>query len=198
LFLSTTEIVKVGVGDTNQYAITLYLILSDVDRNGVQHTQHQYIRRHFFGDWIDKDMRRRRYLGVLGSVLGSASVAGCAGLVPLGNGNGAPEYPGGTLIIENTGETAVTVSVTVSPDEYDSSLETAVSGGETFTEREFVTAERGDIVTLAALLGDEGDPVEFEFLPASGEGEDTPPEVARFTFENAVEASATWSAIRGK
>jgi hypothetical protein len=155
------------------------------------------IRRHFLGDWIDKNMRRRRYLGMIGSVLGSASVAGCAGLVPLGDGNGAPEYPGGTLIIENTGETAVTVSVTVTPNKYDSSLETSVSGGETLIEREFVTAERGDVVTLAALLGDEGDPVEFEFLPAGGEGEDTPPEVARLTFENAVEASVTWSATGG-
>lgn len=161
-------------------------------------SEYQRNGRHFFGDWIVEDMRRRRYLGAIGSVFGSASVAGCTGFVPLGNGSERPEYPGGTLIIENMDETVVNVSVTVTPDEYDSSLDSSVSGGETLIKREFVTAERGDVVTLAALLGNEGDPVTFEFLPAGGDSEDTPPEVARLTFENAVEASATWSATSGK
>ena len=143
-------------------------------------------------------MRRRRYLGVIGSVLGSASVAGCTGLVPLGGENESPEYPGGTLIIENTGRAAVNVSVTTSSNGYDASLDASVSSEETLLRREFVTAERGDVVTLAALLGNEGEPVEFEFLPAGGEREDSPPEVARLTFENSVEASATWSATSGK
>ena len=143
-------------------------------------------------------MRRRQYLVTIGFVLGSTSVTGCTGLIPLGKESASPEFPGGTLIIENTGSTAVDVSVTVRTDGYDTSLDVSVSGGKTLLRREFVTAEKGDIVTLAALLGNDGDPIEFEFLPAGGESEDAPPEVARLTFENAVEASATWTATREK
>ena len=143
-------------------------------------------------------MRRRRYLGTVSAVFGSASVAGCTGLVPFGTESERPEYPGGTLIIRNTGKTTVNVSVTVSPDEHDASLDTPVSSGETLIRREFVTAEAGDIVTVAALLGREGEPIDFQFLPAGGEDGDAPPEVARLTFKNAVEASATWSATGGK
>ena len=141
-------------------------------------------------------MQRRRYLGSIGVVLGSASCAGCLGVLPSGNGSGGPEYPGGTLVVENTGDATVDVSVTTSSEEYDASLDASVGGGETLVRREFVTAESGDVVTLAAQLGDEGEPLEFEFLPAGGEG-DSPPEVARLTVENAVEASATWTATEG-
>lgn len=142
-------------------------------------------------------MRRRQYFGAISAVLGSASFVGCTGLVPLGNESENPEYPGGTLLIENTGQMAVNVSVTATPDEYDASLDASVAGGETLIRREFVTAESGDVVTVAAQLGGEGEPIEFQFLPAGGDG-DSPPEVARLTFENAVEASASWTAIRGK
>lgn len=143
-------------------------------------------------------MRRRRFLGTVSAIFGSASVAGCTGLLPFGTESDGPEYPGGTLIIKNTGEAAVNVSVTVSPDEHDTSLDATVSGGETLIRREFITAEAGDIVTLAALLGSEGEPTDFQFLPAGGEDRDVPPEVARLTFENVVEANATWSATGGK
>lgn len=143
-------------------------------------------------------MRRRQYLGTVSAIIGGASIAGCTGRLPFGTESESPEYPGGTLIIKNTGRTTVNVSVTVSPDEHDGSLDTPVSSGETLTRREFVTAEAGDIATLTALLGSEGDPIDFQFLPAGGEDGDTPPEVARLTFENAVEANATWSATGGK
>ncbi len=95
-------------------------------------------------------------------------------------------------------ETAADVLVTVNSDEYDSSFDSFVPGGETAIREEFVTAESGDIITLAALLGDEGDPVEFEFLPGGGETEDVPPEVAHLTFETPAEASASWTATRGR
>jgi hypothetical protein len=142
-------------------------------------------------------MNRRRYLGTIGAVLWGAAFSGCSGLVSLGEKSENPEYLGGTLIVENTGEAVVNVSLTVSPDEFDASLDTSVAGGETLIRREFVSAERGDVVTVAAQLGSEGKPVEFRFLPAGGE-DDSPPEVAHLTFENAVEASATWTATRGK
>jgi hypothetical protein len=141
-------------------------------------------------------MERRQYVGAMSAILGSASIAGCAGFVPVGNESESPEYPGGTLVVENTGETAVNVSVTVASEGYDASLGAAVAGGETLVRREFVSAESGDIVTLVARLGSEGEPIEFQYLPAGGDV-DSPSEVARLTFENAVEASATWSAIRG-
>jgi hypothetical protein len=95
-------------------------------------------------------------------------------------------------------ETAVDVSVTVSPDGYDSSFEGSVPGGETVVREKFVTVESGDVITLVARLGDEGDPVEFEFLPAGGDSRNVPPEVARLKFETPVEASATWTAITGR
>lgn len=142
-------------------------------------------------------MDRRQYVSAMSAVLGSTSVAGCAGHLPFGNDDESPEYSGGTLLVENRGETAVNVSVTVTSDGYDASLNASVAGGETLVRREFVTAESGDIVTLAAQLRSEGEPTEFQYLPAGGDG-DSPPEVARLAFENAVEASATWSAIRGK
>ncbi|WP_348609649.1 hypothetical protein [Halobaculum rarum] len=141
-------------------------------------------------------MDRRQYVGGMSAVLGSASLAGCAGLLPSGNESENPEYPGGTLLVENKGETAVNVSVTVSTGKYDAALDASVASGETVVRREFITAERGDIVTLAAQLGTEGEPIEFQYLPA-GSDDDSSPEVARLTFENPVETSATWTAIRG-
>jgi hypothetical protein len=100
------------------------------------------------------------------------------------------------VVVENTGDAPVEVSVETKPDEYDASLDTEVSGGETIVRREFVTAEQNDIVSLRALLGETGDRISFQFLPA-GSRDNSPPEVARLTFENPVEASATWTATRG-
>ncbi len=142
-------------------------------------------------------MRRRRFTGAIISILGSASLAGCTGLIPPGNESDSPDYPGGTLVVENTGMSSVHVSVSAGPDRGDASLDTNAAGGETLVRREFVTAERGDVVTLTAQLGSEGEPIEFQFLPAGG-GDDTPPEVVRLSIENAVEASATWTATKGK
>lgn len=122
------------------------------------------------------------------------SLAGCAEILPSGNSD--PEYPGGTLVIENTGDNRVRVSVNTKLEQFDAALDTEVAGGETIVRREFVTAELGDIVTLEALLGETGEQIRFQFLPAGG-SEDTPPEVAHLTFESAVEASATWTATSG-
>lgn len=122
------------------------------------------------------------------------SLAGCAGV--LSGGSSSPEYPGGTLVVENTGDNPVRVSVNTKLDQFDAALDTEVAGGETVVRREFVTAESGDIVTLEALLGETGERIRFQFLPAGGD-EDAPPEVAQLTFESAVEASATWTATSG-
>jgi len=139
-------------------------------------------------------MQRRRFLRAIGACSGMLSLAGCAKMLP--GGNTAPEYPGGTLVIENTGDRPVRVSVNTKLEQFDAELDTEVAGGETVVRREFVTAESGDIVTLEALLGETGEQISFQFLPAGG-GEDSPPEVAHLTFETAVEASATWTATSG-
>jgi len=122
------------------------------------------------------------------------SFAGCAEMLPSGQTD--PEYLGGTLVVENTGDSPVRVSVETKLEQFDATLDTQVAGGETIVRREFVTAESSDVVTLEALLGQTGEKLRFQFLPA-GSGEDTPPEVAHLTFETAVEASATWTATRG-
>ncbi|WP_390293438.1 hypothetical protein [Haloarchaeobius litoreus] len=88
------------------------------------------------------------------------------------------------------------VSIQTKSDQYDAALDAEVAAGETAVRREFVTADRGDIVTLEARLGETGDRLRFQFLPAGG-GDDSPPEVAQLTFENAVEVSATWTATNG-
>ena len=138
-------------------------------------------------------MERRRFLGGIGGCLAAVSLAGCAGVLP--GGEHEPEYPGGTLVVENTGDNSILVSVRTKLEQYDASLESHVSGGETVVREEFVSAEQGDIVTLEAVLGETGDPFSFQFLP---EGSDeNPPEVAELTVENAVEASANWSATGG-
>jgi hypothetical protein len=139
-------------------------------------------------------MQRRRYLRTMGACSGMLSLAGCAEMLP--GGNAAPEYPGGTLVIENTGDNPVRVSVNTKLEQFNAVLDTEVAGGEMVVRREFVTAESGDIVTLEALLGETGEQIRFQFLPAGG-GENTPPEVAHLTFESAVEASATWTATSG-
>jgi len=126
------------------------------------------------------------------SCLGVVSLTGCSG-IPGSNQN--PEYPGGTLVVENTGDSPVRVSVNTKLDQFEGTLDTEVTGGETVVRREFVTAESGDIVTLEARLGETGELIRFQFLPAGGD--DSPPEVAQLTFENAVEASATWTATSG-
>lgn len=139
-------------------------------------------------------MQRRRYLRAVGGCFGALSLSGCTEMLP--GGEQGPEYPGGTLIAENTGDSAVRVSIQTKSDQYDAALDAEVAAGETAVRREFVTADRGDIVTLEARLGETGDRLRFQFLPAGG-GDDSPPEVAQLTFENAVEASATWTATNG-
>jgi hypothetical protein len=134
--------------------------------------------------------QRRRYLRAIGGCLGAVSVSGCTGILP--DGNQESRYPGGTLVLKNTGNNAVPVSVETKLDQYDGSLDTEVAAETTVVRREFVTANQGGIVTLVAQLGSTGDEIRFQFLPAGGA--ESPPEVAHLTFENAVEASATWTA----
>ena len=122
------------------------------------------------------------------------SISGCLGFLPTDDGT-SPEYQGGTVVIENIGSRSVRVSVETVEDAYSASFETTVQAGETVVRREFIAASRGAAVTLAAQLGPDGDPTTFEYLPNGGE--DTPPEVARLTIENDVEASATWTATTG-
>ena len=50
--------------------------------------------------------------------------------------------------------------------------------------------------SCCAVLGGEGEPTTFEFLPAGGEA-DAPPEVAHLTIQNDVEESARWIATPG-
>ncbi len=138
-------------------------------------------------------MERRQCLRATVACFSIVSLSGCAGFLP--GDNQDPEYPGGTLVVENTGDSPVRVSVNTKLDRYDGSLDTEVAGGETVVRREFVTAESGDIVTLEAQLGETGELIRFQFLPAGGE--DSPPEVAQLTFKNAVKASAAWTATSG-
>ena len=138
-------------------------------------------------------MQRRQLLRGVGGCLAALSLAGCAGALSGGDQN--PEYPGGTLVVKNTGDNSIRVSVSTKLDQYNASFDTAVAGGETIVRREFVTAEQGDIVTLEALLGETGESLSFQFLPEGSD--DNPPEVAELTFENAVEASASWTATGG-
>lgn len=109
-------------------------------------------------------MHRRQYLVVSSSALGATSLSGCGGVLPTANG-GTPQYPGGTLVTENTGDASVHVSATVAEDQFSASLDTIVPAGETVVEREFVTASEGEVATLQAQLEDEGEPTAFEFLP---------------------------------
>lgn len=140
-------------------------------------------------------MRRRRYLATVAGWFGLSTLAGCLNALP-GVGDNSPEYPGGSLVIENTAEASFQVAVEVVEEEWPASLRTSVSGGETLVRREFVTASEGDVVTLAAILGGEGEQTTFEFLPAGGEA-DAPPEVAHLTVQNDVEGSARWIATPG-
>jgi hypothetical protein len=87
------------------------------------------------------------------------------------------------------------VSVSVANRDDSPQFETDIPVGETVTEREFITASEVEIVTLSAVIGGEGEPTTFEFLP--GGGNDAPPEIAHLSIENAVEKSATWTARPG-
>lgn len=138
-------------------------------------------------------MRRRRFLRTAGGSFGAVALSGCVGLLP--GDTRSPEYPGGTLIVENTGTAPVRVLVETKVAQYDARLDADVPGGQQLVREEFVTASMGDIVTLEARLGETGDWIRFQFLPAGGD--DYAPEVAHLTFENAVEASATWTATSG-
>jgi len=138
---------------------------------------------------------RRQFLATVESTGSIASVSGCLGVLSASETD--PRYPGGTVVIENNGDQSLAVSITVVEDTYDATIETSVSGGETHVRREFVDADAGEIVTLSARLGDSGDPTTFELLPAGGEN-NARPEIARLTVQNAVEASAQWTAERGE
>lgn len=50
-------------------------------------------------------MQRRQYLRAVGGCVGVLSLSGCA--EPLPGGYQAPAYPGGTLVVETTGDNPV-------------------------------------------------------------------------------------------
>ncbi|WP_158855384.1 hypothetical protein [Halorhabdus sp. CUG00001] len=132
---------------------------------------------------------RRQFLTAVGSALGVASILAWSGPGVLDGTE--PTHPGGTVVIENVANQSVRVSITVLEDDCEAALETTVPGGETQVYREFVAAEAGTVLTLAAHLGDSGSPKTMEFLPAGGET-NAHPEVARLTIHNAVEGDADW------
>lgn len=80
-------------------------------------------------------MYRRRYLGTIGGCVGAASLSGCTAVLP--GADQEPEYPGGTLLIENTGDRPVRVSIETKLDQYDASLDIDVAGGEMIVRRDF-------------------------------------------------------------
>jgi hypothetical protein len=127
-------------------------------------------------------VHRRQFLAGLGT--GSLlAAAGCSG---------DPDRPGGTLVVENRYDRAVSVTVTATGRS--ARFERSVDAGGTAVDPAFVAADPGEVVTLAARIGDEATPAPatFEFLPGGGDG--TPPELARLTVQNPVEAAATWTA----
>lgn len=139
-------------------------------------------------------MNRRQFL-TLGASGGVLSITGCIGF-PMGDST--PEYPGGTLLVSNTSRSELSVTITTVDYSPPMTLETTIPSGELVILREFVSTSPGTVVTLAARIGDEGEPKEFEFLPNGGGDEsDAPPEYARLTIQNAVEESATWTAREG-
>lgn len=139
-------------------------------------------------------MHRRKYITGLCGSLGLVTLSGCAGILPTSSDD-SPQYPGGTLIVENTADSALGVTVSVAQRDDSPQFETDIPAGETVTERTFITTSEGEIVTLSAVIGDEGEPTKFDILP--GGGEDAPPEVAHLSIENPVEESATWTARPG-
>lgn len=139
-------------------------------------------------------MNRRKFLTV-GASAALVSMGGCAGFP---RGDSAPEYPGGSLYLYNTSRSAQTVVVTTIDHSPPKTFETTVPAGETVVQPEFVSAPPGTVVTIAARIGEDGEQKPFEFLPSGGgDGSDAPPEYARFTITNAVEASAEWTAREG-
>lgn len=136
-------------------------------------------------------MHRRRFL----TTAGSSSAVALAGCLSFPRGDSAPEYPRGSLYVYNTSQSAITVAVETVGHDPPASVETTVPAGEHVVEREFVTADPGETVTLTARIGETGETT-FEFLPAGGESGDSP-EYARLTIRNAVEESAEWSARQG-
>ncbi len=113
-------------------------------------------------------------------------------------GDSAPEYPGGTLWVYNTSQSDLSITVTTVDHSPSATLETTIPAGETVIRREFISTAPGTAATLAARIGDDGEQKTFEFLPDGGGDEsDAPPEYARLTIENAVEASAEWTAREG-
>lgn len=139
-------------------------------------------------------MNRRQVLAT-GSTVAVLSLAGCPGLP---TDDSAPDYPRGSLYVYNTSESALSVAVWTVDRSPRRTRETTVPAGEHVVVREFVSASPGTAVTLAARIGDDGEPTRFEFLPnGGGEGSDAPPEYARLTVRNAVEESATWTAREG-
>lgn len=104
-------------------------------------------------------------------------------------GSSAPEYPGGTLWIYNSYRSDVEIVATTVNHAPEASVETTVPAGESLIRREFVTAESGEAVTLAAHV-DGGDRLTIEFLPAGTS--DASAEYARLDINTPV--SASWSA----
>ncbi|MFT4920843.1 MAG: hypothetical protein ACI8XM_000034 [Haloarculaceae archaeon] len=136
-------------------------------------------------------MHRRRFLTAVGGTT-AVAVSGC---LSFPRGDSAPEYPRGSLYVYNTSQSSITVAVETVDHDPPASVETTVTAGEHIVEREFVTADPGTTVTLAARIGETGETT-FEFLPAGDDSGDSP-EYARLTIRNAVEESAEWSARKG-
>lgn len=137
-----------------------------------------------------RGVRRRAVLGGVAAIV----VSGCLGVLP-DSEQGGPQYPGGTVVVEHTGSTPAQVTVRMTDPDQRVVVDTTVDPGTTVVRRRAVTVSTGTVVTLAADLGDGGDPISFEFLPS---GTTTaPPEVAVLTIQSDVTASAEWTATAG-
>ena len=136
---------------------------------------------------------RRRLLTTVG-VSVSAVVSGCTGAFSMG-GNDAPGsmYPGGTMVVYNTSESDLSVTVTTVDHSPTATFESVVPATDMATRRGFVSASAGTSVTLKARVESFAeDGISDTFMPNGGGSEDdTPPQYAMLNIPGS-DGDVTW------
>lgn len=104
----------------------------------------------------------------------------------------ASEYLGWALMINNSYHSALKIAVKTAHRSLETAVETTVPAGETLLRREFVAAEPGEIVTLAARVKGND---RYAFTSLSAGSGDAAPEYAHLNIKTPV--SVRWSARPG-
>jgi hypothetical protein len=137
----------------------------------------------------DERTTRRDYL-LATTTVGATVLAGCSG------GGSDPEYPGGTVVLDNQSDGPERFHVAVATGADAAPLAVDLDGGQREVHEGYVSTSEGTAVTLEGWFGIVEEGIEtVEFYPSGGGGDG--PQVAHMVLTNAVSVEWHWETAAG-